>query len=213
MIIVEYRTGGSLLKRAFERAPAMIVHSEAQYLGDETSHYILSAEGDDFENFEDGIEADPSVTSYELLSAMDSRRLYRMTAAKPTHDTSTLSEWKDLNLVFLEGVGTREGWELRVGFPDHEALTQFRSLYRERELPFRLQKIYHESDVRDGGDTGLTDAQRDALVTAHEAGFFDVPQRVTQADVAKKLGISPQALSERLQRGIYTLVDTNLITE
>ena len=44
-------------------------------------------------------------------------------------------------------------------------------------------------------------AQRSALVTALEMGYFDVPRQVELADVAAELDLSPNAVSERIRRG------------
>jgi hypothetical protein len=47
----------------------------------------------------------------------------------------------------------------------------------------------------------------EALVLAVERGYYDIPRQCTTAQLAAVLGVSDQAVSERLRRGIATLVE------
>ncbi|WP_222914735.1 helix-turn-helix domain-containing protein [Natrinema sp. SYSU A 869] len=206
MLIVEYRTDVPLLKTAFEHAPEMNVYPEEGYI-DERTHYIFWAEGGDFNAFEKGLDADPTVTNSKILTELETRQLYRVTSAEQGGRSETLQVWRDLNLVLLDGEGTHDGWMHRMRFPDREALTQYRRFFQEQGWPFRLQTIYRESEAQNDVDALLTDKQKEALVAAYEFGHFDIPQTASQTDVAAEVGISSQALSERLQRGIRTLIE------
>ena len=68
-------------------------------------------------------------------------------------------------------------------------------------------KLERVSPLGEEGETAvetrwnLTPPQARALETAYELGYFDVPKRVTAADVAAELGISKTAFLERLRRG------------
>ena len=50
----------------------------------------------------------------------------------------------------------------------------------------------------------------EALVLAVERGYYDIPRQCTTAQLAAVLGVSDQAVSERLRRGIATLVEGTL---
>jgi predicted DNA binding protein len=63
------------------------------------------------------------------------------------------------------------------------------------------------------GNFGLTSAQREALTVAFEAGYFDVPAQTTLDSLSDVLGVTSQAVSERLNRGTKKLVETTLIDE
>lgn len=54
----------------------------------------------------------------------------------------------------------------------------------------------------------LPDAQRQALVVAYETGYFDVPQESALRDIAGRLNVSEQEASERLRRGLRTLIES-----
>jgi predicted DNA binding protein len=56
----------------------------------------------------------------------------------------------------------------------------------------------------------VTGPQREALVLAVERGYYDIPRRCSTAELAAVLGVSDQAVSERLRRGIATLVERTL---
>jgi predicted DNA binding protein len=61
------------------------------------------------------------------------------------------------------------------------------------------------------GKYGLTSAQHEALTLAFESGYYDVPADVTLDSLSKMLGITSQALSERLTRGTKTLIESTVI--
>jgi len=52
----------------------------------------------------------------------------------------------------------------------------------------------------------LTRKQREALQAAVRMGYFDVPRRANQGDLSDLLGVSEQAVSERLRRASQTMV-------
>lgn len=58
------------------------------------------------------------------------------------------------------------------------------------------------TDYRGPGRTldALTDRQLEVAETAYDLGYFDVPRRVSTADVATELGVDPSTVAEHLQR-------------
>jgi hypothetical protein len=48
----------------------------------------------------------------------------------------------------------------------------------------------------------LTPVQRRTLVVAIEQGYFEIPRQSTLDDLAADLGVSKQAVSERLRRAL-----------
>lgn len=100
------------------------------------------------------------------------------------------------------------GWVQRGWFADRETLARFREFWGSVG-GFRLRRL--TPDAGDApGDGGLTDRQREALVTAHELGYFDVPRGCSLDAVADELGIGASALSERLRRAQARLVETTV---
>jgi predicted DNA binding protein len=89
------------------------------------------------------------------------------------------------------------------------SLSRAHKTAQEAGFQFDVQTIYE--DVR-GVQHGLTEAQRETLVAAFEAGHFTVPRETSLSELAKQLETSHQALSELLRRGTGTLIESTLIT-
>ncbi len=204
MFIAEYWTDGPLLEVALERAPDVEITVEEMYADDGTANYLFWAEGGDFEAFDAGIDADPTVAEPRTLTETPTRRLYRVTITEAASDKSMLSEIRDLDLVRLESTARHEGWTTRMRFPHRAALYEFRSAHSERGFPFELRALYEQSSP-EGEVTVVTEPQREALVAAYETGHYDVPQGASQREVAARLDIAPQSLSERLIRFSFTV--------
>jgi hypothetical protein len=57
---------------------------------------------------------------------------------------------------------------------------------------------------------GLTPEQRTTLVSAVHGGYYDIPRGMSTQDLADEYDISDQAITERLRRGIASLVTHTL---
>ena len=95
-------------------------------------------------------------------------------------------------------------------FTDRDSLSSFYELVDE-DLSLDLVRVFERSNTATYGEFELTDEQRDALVHAFEMDYFAVPKRATIEEVAASLGISPQAVSQRLRRGHANLIESALI--
>lgn len=60
---------------------------------------------------------------------------------------------------------------------------------------------------------GLTQAQRETLVRAYEAGYFEEPRGVTLAELAEQQDLLPGAVSGRLRRGLGQLLAQTVVAE
>ncbi|WP_394349503.1 helix-turn-helix domain-containing protein [Natronococcus pandeyae] len=60
------------------------------------------------------------------------------------------------------------------------------------------------------GRRGLTTPQREALACAVRHGYFEIPRRISLEELAAELGVTHQALSERLRRASDTLAAAEL---
>jgi predicted DNA binding protein len=163
------------------------------------------AHGDDLDGFERALAEDETVTDVRRVSGMGDRRLYRvrLTGAAPvvTYDT-----WIDLGAARLEMHYHDGRWHARMRFPGREALGTFRTFCLDRDLDFRLHRLYDSDAERGPSRERLTSHQREALRLAHEGGYFGIPRGTTLGDIAAELDISNQAASERVRRGCGRLV-------
>lgn len=112
--------------------------------------------------------------------------------------------------LLVSAEGTEGRWLLQVAFPDRTALGGFLADLRERDLPFELLQAPGLHDDGDPLGPDVSDKQFEALRAAFEAGYFDVPRRSTLEELAAELGISEQGVSERLRRGLATVLDEAL---
>jgi predicted DNA binding protein len=110
--------------------------------------------------------------------------------------------------TLLSATGTASGWTLRARFPGPVALDAFVTDCEERALGLRLLERHR---ARDRDDRGLTGRQEETLRRALEAGYFEVPRAVTLGELAADLGVSEQAVSERLRRGLASLLATTAL--
>lgn len=65
--------------------------------------------------------------------------------------------------------------------------------------------------VRIGPWCGLSSAQRIALARAVEAGYYSIPREISTNELAAEFGITDQAVTERLRRGIKNFVTSTLL--
>lgn len=112
--------------------------------------------------------------------------------------------------TILTAEGGQDGWSMRILFPDREALSRTYEFCEENDLRFDLRRICNVDEGKEGR-FGLTDGQEDTITTAYDHGYYDVPRSTTLGELAEEVGISHQALSERLRRGHKTLVENSLI--
>lgn len=156
---------------------------------------LLWASTDDQGAVEAALQADATTVDACQLSKHEKQSLYRV-------------EWQpDVQAVveallgrhgsLLDAHGSRAGWS-------------FRLLLRNRSgvdaLADRCQKLGLDAVVQGlaaGFPTGATvsEKQFEALSAALNMGYYAVPRRRTLEDVADEVGVSHQALSERLRRG------------
>lgn len=156
----------------------------------------------DFERLEASFETDPTVIDASRLTDMEDGRLYRMRWAETV---GTVSD-RLLNGGTVLHADAEDGrWRMRVAFPDRETLSEGYAFGAENGIRIEIESIY-EMDSRKNTLFGLTDNQHETLRVALERGYYDVPRGISLTDLAEEMGISHQALSERLRRGHRSLI-------
>ncbi|GAB3018012.1 helix-turn-helix domain-containing protein [Natronobiforma cellulositropha] len=157
---------------------------------------------------EEVFERDGTVATSERLETADERTLYALTECGE-ESVGTYRRWVALGSELLEACVSAGGWECRMRFPGRDALAAYHEYLTVQGVGFDLHRLATGGDSVDGAI--LTPYQRNALRTAYERGFFDVPRGSTLEEIAAELGISDQALSERLRRGQSRLVERHVL--
>ncbi len=111
----------------------------------------------------------------------------------------------------LRAEGTADIWDFRLQFQSRDALVEFRQCCERNDVPVTLRRLYNPSVPADNGR--LTDNQYEALVTAYERGYFEVPRAASMNQLAAEFGISDSALSQRLRRGTSALIAETLCSD
>ncbi|WP_267643339.1 helix-turn-helix domain-containing protein [Haloarchaeobius amylolyticus] len=102
------------------------------------------------------------------------------------------------------------GWRQTGWFASRDAFDRFRAFWQSNG-GFHLRRLTRDGEPEPAG-SGLTDRQDEALRTAYELGYFDIPRGASLADVAAELGISASSASERLRRAQTQLVEETVAT-
>ena len=171
----------------------------------ETPYMFVWVAASDEEAWERAMAADETVCDVERYTAMDGDVLYRMQIGEAAESVS-YGMWVRLGAEQLQATWSDGWWHVRMRFPDRDALATCETWCQDNDVTFRLRRIYSDP-IDERGGHGLTREQREALTVAQEMGYFDVPRRASMADLAEELGISSQAVSERLRRGHRALVE------
>ena len=116
----------------------------------------------------------------------------------------------DTRAKILEATGTADSWDFRLRFSAHEDLSAFNMALTEDGIHVTLRHIYNPTLPE---ESSLSPEQRDALLTAHRQGYFEVPRRTTLTELADTVEISDSALSQRIRRATDTLVEQTLLTD
>jgi predicted DNA binding protein len=161
------------------------------------------------ESFEESVRDHPSVERIEVVTRHENETTYAL-------------QWNAERDVFLQGIielggqiltatGASKTWEFEIRFSSHERLSEFQEYCLDAHIDLELGRLYNPSKPGSGMWFGLTRAQREALMLAVRGGYYSIPRTMSTEDIAGEFGISDQAVTERLRRGIYTLTQNTLI--
>ncbi|MFC4552261.1 MULTISPECIES: helix-turn-helix domain-containing protein [Halorussus] len=213
MPIAELQLDSCILRTAMTSAPDAVLRYEQCHRSADGVRLYAWVETDDFGAFAEALAADDTVANPAVLAVDAGRRLYRVEFTEAGRAASLSPVRAELDIVVLDARATAEGWTVRLFTPDNEALSAFTDECDERNLSFTVETL-QQAPPRSGQTAAeLTSPQREALEVALEEGYFEVPRRAALRDVAEKLGISAQAASERLRRGVASFLRTRLREE
>lgn len=210
-VLADFTIDSPLLRAALSAVPEASIEIAEYGLADaEAAKLFAWVTAPDLEPFEAALDDDPTVDGYERIEASSSRSFYRLRLSESESHLLTYRFAVRNDIVPLSARGTHEGWAVRARFPDREAIAEYWEYCRSVGVSFDLQQVSSAEDDPDPGTSDLTPPQREALVTALEAGYFDVPRGSTLESIADSIGISDTAASYRLRRGLKTLLEDSI---
>ncbi|SIR82195.1 helix-turn-helix domain-containing protein [Natronorubrum thiooxidans] len=213
-VIAEYTVSNPILADTRRAVPGVTLEVEdEQPVPGTNSRLIIWARGTetDLKRFFRELPDDPTITSFELLSTLPERRLFRVTLSLEGERGLTYVDAIEHGITFLDIEASGDEMRYRAQIPNRRALVDYREQCQERGLSFDLRRLYR-SDADPAGRYGLTARQQDALCRALEAGYFDVPRETSTEELADEFDISSQAFSALLRRGHDALL-RNTIAE
>ena len=156
------------------------------------------ATGDDHNAFAEMVRSQPNVRALLALDRVGESGLYRI-------------EWEEPPMGLIDGIAEADGvvlearghedWTFRVRFPDHDDLSTFHNYVIERGIPVHIDRTYTLAEATDTDRRfNLSGEQREALLLALRNGYFETPSEMNLDTLADELGISRQALSNRIRR-------------
>lgn len=210
-MIAEFDLETPAMQTALQNAPQLDV-SIIQQTATEDGRLdvVVNAVRGEFDAFESGLEEDSSVCDWARYSDGDERRRYRITLTERGRELTTYPRWSKDGAVFLDGNRRRNGWRFRIQLPDEDSLQRYVSYCEDRAIDFKPIRLSRTNRSTVTERYGLTPTQTQTLVNASQQGFFQIPRECTLEELAAESDITHQALSERLRRGMESLVNSTL---
>lgn len=161
-------------------------------------------------DFLDTVERYPTVNSVTEMDVFKDRTLFKLDwDATQDHLFECILEHGG---QILSATGAPEGWNFEIRFASREELSQCQDCCENAHISLKPTRIYNPGDPEAGPWYGLSKPQREALTLAIRMGYYDIPRGCTTAELAEELGISDQAVTERLRRAIGTFGRYALLT-
>lgn len=175
--------------------------------------FIVYVTDDTPSSVEQAFESSSFVTEYTLIGQAGDTSRYQVLSdvglkaqlGGHIEDLSGLRALATTDSIIEQIRVTPTGWRQTGWFSDKTVLDDFRTFWQHNGT-FTLQRLTHDGETETAGD-GLTDCQHEALRTAYEMGYFEIPRTTSLDDVATELGITASSLSERLRRAQTQLLE------
>jgi len=196
------------LGRIFEPVADAIIELEPLVPLCETTVPLFWLHGAADDSFFESLRRSPAVRSTTKIDVFNDRTLFRLDWDARTDEFISGIEQHDGHI--LNAIGQSDAWEFELRFATHEVLSSFSTYCREADLPLTVRRVYTPSDPEEAASEGLSDPQLEALTLATEMGYYDIPRSCSTKELAAELGISDQAVTERLRRAIVALTTAKL---
>lgn len=206
IVIGTLPTGEFALEQTFDTVPEMNVECERILgCGDSASLPFLWITSPLQTEVCNALSADPSTETVVQIVDFGNTGLYYVQWTPEVEAILELLLGSDG--VILQAGCSSSVWKLRLFYPDHEAVSTLDVNCTEQDVDFTITRL-QGVDADQTFWYGLTTKQYDTLQMAWERGYFSVPRQIDIQELSTEMDISHQALSERLRRGQYALIDS-----
>lgn len=159
----------------------------------------------DEDSVREQLERSTAIDELRVVSESDDERLVTFEWDSPP--PPLLATVADVDASVLSAVAVENTWRFRLRVPDQQDnASRLFEVHEDSDNVVTVDQVRQdESASRDPVDS-LTRPQREALERAIDGGYFQVPRNSTIADLAADLDISDTAVSQRLRRGLSTVI-------
>ena len=173
--------------------------------------FFYHVESSDFRQFEDGLQNDHTVGDFErIIDTEDGKAIYSF---EYTDEAKVFSPViSTANGVVLDMENDGNAWIFTVWMPERANLSDLWNSAQRHDIDIKLLRVNEYASLSTT-DAGLTDSQREALLAALKAGYFEEPRNATLGEVAAQLDISQPAAGGLLRRGVKRLIISSLTEE
>lgn len=149
-----------------------------------------------------------SVTAATQIDTFDDRILVKLDW-DASSDT-LLNQIRTWDGEIYSATGRGKNWNFKIRFPTHEQLSSFSTHCRGVDIKLTVERVYKAAEPESVPRNQLTDPQEEAIKNAVEQGYYSIPRECSTSTLATNLGISDQAVTERLRRAIIALAISGL---
>lgn len=167
--------------------------------------YLFWIEASDFDAVRRAIEEDHTIESFSVVVESDDQWTVLV---EYTDDSMLITPMiTEVGGLTVEAWSYSNGWMIHAQLPNQQALYELNEYATDNEVHLDILELYQGGETDDGSEYGLTEPQREALVSAYFQGYYDVPRRASLEELAETLDISRTAVSGRLKRGSAQLIE------
>lgn len=178
-----------------------------------TDHIMpfMWAGGEAIEDLPQAVREDPTTENVEVLAELENEYLLRLKWV--AHIRMIFYVLIEEDATILDATGKNSTWRFKILFPEHDSVSTTHEFCKEYGIDLEFKRIYQLSESFRRGQYGLSESQYETIVRAYNEGYYHVPRAVNLKELADRLGVSHQALSERVRRGHETLIANTLTPE
>ncbi|WP_135303020.1 helix-turn-helix domain-containing protein [Haloarcula amylovorans] len=155
------------------------------------------------EAVEETIRADSLTKDVHVITDADERTLFEIRWSSEINGLVQSMIENDVQVLTADG--DEDEWEFRLQFLSRSDLTSFREQCNGNGVNVHLRRLYNPTIAEENRE--LSGEQTELITAALDMGYWNVPREHTLGEVADRVGISTNAASQRLRRGLEKLVE------
>ncbi|AEH37812.1 helix-turn-helix domain-containing protein [Halopiger xanaduensis] len=201
---IEIPADGTGLGELFESVPSLNCEMERVIASSGHGLWLSGASQDEVEA---ALSESTEIEEYTMISSDGDRWLYDIEFDPDTVDPFTVV--LEEGGTVLSASASNDTWLLSVRVVDRESVSTLYDRLVDNDVTPTIVRLFDMAEETHS-QCGLTARQYETLVAAIDHGYFEIPREVSMQELSDELGISHQALSERLRRAYRALVTSEL---